>query len=150
MTSTRLHLTSYLILLPLLFPALTTAQAVNDSALPTETATTIDTLAEVANTDVASASNLAGEAPVSATVESECRQIGDKLASISYDNCMASGLNLTGSASVKNIPILYRDFAPLARVTIDRLVLFRFMIITQAFPFDSNRILPQILHENRV
>jgi len=115
MTSTRLHLTSYLILLPLLFPALTTAQSENDSALPTETATTIDTLAEVANTDVASASNLSGEAPVSATVESECRQIGDKLASISYDNCMASGLNLTGSASVKNIPILYRDFAPLAK-----------------------------------
>jgi protein MpaA len=47
------------------------------------------------------------------SVETECRRIGGKLGSVSFDDCLKIGLELTGAASVSNAPIMYKEYAPL-------------------------------------
>jgi murein peptide amidase A len=50
-------------------------------------------------------------------VNNECRRIGGKLGSVSYEDCNALSLNLTGSYSNKNAPILFKEYPPLASRT---------------------------------
>lgn len=48
------------------------------------------------------------------SVETECRRIGDKLGSVSFDDCLKIELELSGAASASNAPIMYKEYAPLA------------------------------------
>jgi protein MpaA len=47
--------------------------------------------------------------------DAECRRIGNKLGSVSYEDCKKLDLNWTGSRSVKQAPILFKEYPPLAR-----------------------------------
>jgi hypothetical protein len=51
--------------------------------------------------------------PVSATVDEECRRIGEKLASVTADECLERGLSISGGESVSGAPILFKEYAPL-------------------------------------
>lgn len=50
-------------------------------------------------------------------VAKECRRIGGKLGSVSYSECMARKLHLSGGVSVNNTPILIKEYPPLKRRT---------------------------------
>ncbi len=47
------------------------------------------------------------------TVEQACKSISDRLASVSFSDCMAAKLQFTQCLSVKNFPILLSEFPPL-------------------------------------
>ena len=51
------------------------------------------------------------KAPLS--VQESCLKIGAKLGSVGYEECMASGLQSTGSQSIEGFPILLKAFTPL-------------------------------------
>jgi len=50
-----------------------------------------------------------------ALIDAECRRIGSKLGSVSYQDCQRLQLEWTGAISVKQAPILFKEYAPLAR-----------------------------------
>lgn len=50
-------------------------------------------------------------------VAKECRRIGGKLGSVSYNECMARDLHLSGGVSVNDAPILIKEYPPLKRRT---------------------------------
>lgn len=56
-----------------------------------------------------------GESKPVLSVQETCHKIGAKLNSVKYDECMASGLQLTGHHSVEGVPIMVREFAPIAQ-----------------------------------
>ncbi|MBF0460281.1 MAG: succinylglutamate desuccinylase/aspartoacylase family protein [Magnetococcales bacterium] len=56
-----------------------------------------------------------GEKKSPVSVQEGCLKIGAKLSSVGHEECMASGLRLTGSQSVEGFPILLKDFTPPAR-----------------------------------
>ena len=49
-----------------------------------------------------------------AEIESTCRRISGKLASVGLEECLTSGLRSSGARSVEGTPILLRDFSPSA------------------------------------
>lgn len=46
-------------------------------------------------------------------VDNECRRIGTKLASVSYQDCIGLNLSLSGGLSVKGAPLLFKEYPPL-------------------------------------
>lgn len=50
-------------------------------------------------------------------IDNECRRIGGKLGSVSYEDCKDLNLKLTGSYSNENAPILYKEYPPLSSRT---------------------------------
>ncbi|HSR63736.1 MAG TPA: murein peptide amidase A, partial [Gammaproteobacteria bacterium] len=46
-------------------------------------------------------------------VYSECLRISDKLASVSFEECMERQLGVSDGRSVKNAPILIKEYPPL-------------------------------------
>ncbi|MEX2523664.1 MAG: M14 family murein peptide amidase A [Gammaproteobacteria bacterium] len=50
-------------------------------------------------------------------VAKECRRIGGKLGSVSYSECLARKLHLSGGVSINNAPILIKEYPPLQRRT---------------------------------
>ena len=63
---------------------------------------------------------------MSATVEEECKRISSKLASVNLQECMEKNLQLSNGVSVKNAPILYKEYPPLPkrRKPLGRVLLF--------------------------
>jgi len=58
-------------------------------------------------------------------VDTECRRIGGKLGSVSYQDCKEVSLRWTGSKSVKQAPILFKEYPPLpSRAPLGRVLLF--------------------------
>jgi len=47
------------------------------------------------------------------TVDDECRRIGEKLASVTQEECVERGLSISGGESVGGAPILFKEYAPL-------------------------------------
>ena len=47
------------------------------------------------------------------SVNHECTRISNKLASVSYEECLEKNLQLTDGVSVKNTPILIKEYPPL-------------------------------------
>jgi len=47
------------------------------------------------------------------TVEEECRRIGEKLASVTEDECLERQLGISGGESVSGAPILFKEYAPI-------------------------------------
>jgi len=45
----------------------------------------------------------------------ECKRIGNKLGSVSIDNCLDINLTATDGRSVKNVPILLKEYPPLEK-----------------------------------
>lgn len=57
-------------------------------------------------------------------VDRECRRIGAKLGSVSYQDCSNLRLRLTGSRSVENAPLLFKEYPPLdSRAPLGRVLL---------------------------
>src|SRR5690606_16946275 len=52
-----------------------------------------------------------------ALVDAECRRIGGKLGSVSYRDCSGLNLEWTRSTSVRQAPILLKEYPPLAQRT---------------------------------
>ena len=61
-----------------------------------------------------------------ALVQSECRRIAGKLASVSYEECLARDLDVSDGRSVRNAPILIKEYPPLPdkREPLGRVLLF--------------------------
>ncbi len=59
-------------------------------------------------------------------IHHECKRISDKLASVDYQECLDRKLELAGGRSVKNAPILIKEYPPLPerRTPIGRVLLF--------------------------
>ncbi|MBI4005446.1 MAG: murein peptide amidase A [Gammaproteobacteria bacterium] len=59
-------------------------------------------------------------------VQHECKRISDKLASVDYQECLDRKFELTGGRSVKDAPILIKEYPPLPerRTPIGRVLLF--------------------------
>jgi len=55
--------------------------------------------------------------PAEEKAAGECLRIGNKLGSVSYSECMARGLHLSGGVSVNGAPILIKEYPPLKRRT---------------------------------
>ena len=56
---------------------------------------------------------VAGLACASTEVESACKRISGKLASVSYSECQTLGMQPSGHLSVKGFPLLVKEFPPL-------------------------------------
>jgi hypothetical protein len=63
------------------------------------------------NVDVVSTDNELAESE-SALIDSECLRIGAKLGSVSYNDCLKLNLRLTGSNSVNNASLLFKEYPP--------------------------------------
>ena len=51
-------------------------------------------------------------APKASPMQRACEQIGGRLQSVGVKNCLAAGLTASSVRSVKNVPLLYRDYIP--------------------------------------
>lgn len=51
-------------------------------------------------------------APKASPMQRACEQIGARLQSVGVKNCLAAGLTASSVRSVRNVPLLYRDYIP--------------------------------------
>lgn len=63
------------------------------------------------------ANSALAESIQSVSVETECQRIANKLASIGYEECIARQLSLSDGRSVKNAPLLLKEYPPLKKRT---------------------------------
>lgn len=52
-------------------------------------------------------------APAAGPMDEECRRIGEKLASVTEEECVERELAISGGRSVSGAPILFKEYAPL-------------------------------------
>jgi protein MpaA len=96
-----------------LLPAAGTAQENTLTDAPTA-ATGVTTTAETTDELAMAAPAVDAVDTDPDTVKFECRRIDDKLGSVSFDDCFNLDLELSGGTSVKQSPILLKEFPPLA------------------------------------
>ena len=95
-------------------PAEPVADSSKNLNIPDTVETTIDSGAFITST-----ANLDNETTVSESelVNAECRRIGGKLGSVNYTDCEELKLTYSGSRSVKNSPLLIKEYPPLTSRT---------------------------------
>jgi len=57
--------------------------------------------------------NVLAESTLDSRVQTECQRISNKLASVGYEECLTRQLTLTEGVSVKNAPLLLKEYPPL-------------------------------------